>query len=152
MLLITSDHEFRTLVAKHRPPGARLRCAVPNSAGADSGDALQIWIDLDGGAPKHDRGAISHVYFHSDKDRGSHGLKPGMRVRKPCKAQVLDVLWADAILLRNSSPVTPVSASELHLPAWLLDFHELNLKTLCRKYATELGPRLGYRDASLYPP
>jgi diguanylate cyclase (GGDEF)-like protein len=36
------------------------------------------------------------------------------------------------------------------LPGWLLEFQELDLKVLCRKYVTRLGPRLGYREVSLY--
>jgi diguanylate cyclase (GGDEF)-like protein len=36
------------------------------------------------------------------------------------------------------------------VPQWLLEYHDLNLRSLCRRIVTTLGPRLGYRDTSLY--
>ncbi len=150
VLLITGDDEFRRLVAKHRPIGARLQCRVVSESASDLGGALQAWIDLDEGPPRHVPDGISRVYFHSRNDLCADDLPPGMFVRKPCNERLLNILWADAVTSRGSRLAAPVPAPDLRLPVWLLDFQELDLKTLCRKYVTALGPQLGYSDASLY--
>jgi diguanylate cyclase (GGDEF)-like protein len=77
-------------------------------------------------------------------------LSPGLFIRRPCDAAVLEALWAGVDVkpaAKSTSSAHPASRS---LPAWLLDLHELDLKTLCRKCVRGLGLRLGYRDVSLY--
>ncbi len=52
-----------------------------------------------------------------------------------------------------SSPLLPeveTPVAQESLPAWVLDFQQLNLSELCRRCVTLLPARLGYRQVSLY--
>jgi len=65
-------------------------------------------------------------------------------IATPSAAQPVEQ-WAAA----TAGPCGALS-TVAYLPGWLLDFQELDLKSLCRKCVTELAARLGYADTSLY--
>ncbi len=152
VLLITDDGHLREAVARHQRVGARLQSIGASELTAGNVPrARQVWIDLDCSAGAVATGAGRRVYFHSQQPPVAEKLLPGLFIRKPCNAAVLEVLWAGvdvkpAVTIPESS-TRPAGRS---LPAWLLEFHELELKVLCRKCVTGLGLRLGYKDVSLY--
>jgi diguanylate cyclase (GGDEF)-like protein len=151
VLLVTDDPQLQEAVAGHQPPGARLQSidsAQLNTAHAPR--ARHVWIDLDSGASVPTVSGRRRVYFHTEQPPKPDKRPPGLYIRKPCTAAVLEVLWAGVdVKPGKASKPAPRSAGR-PLPAWILDFHELDLKALCRKCITNLGPRLGYRDVSLY--
>lgn len=149
VLLISDDQRLRASVHRHRPEGARLRClSTDGLTDPQPVTARQVWIDLDCAPAVAPPGGARRVYFYSRPEQAAETPPPGVFIRKPGTAAVFDVLWAglDADGARNRSR----APAELTLPAWLLEFQELRLKPLCNKLITRLGPRLGYRDASLY--
>ncbi len=148
VLLISDDRHLTELAGRRQPPGAVLRCASPQAVTKELlVSTAQLWIDIDANpviAPDLVRGRP--VYFYSQLP-AEHGSRPdGIPVRKPCSPSVMDVLWAGAVSEREMPRPDPAHP----LPDWLLDFHELDLKRLCRRCVGELAARLGYRDASLY--
>jgi diguanylate cyclase (GGDEF)-like protein len=90
------------------------------------------------------------VYFHSRHLGKSHNLPSGAFIRKPCAPAVFDVLWAGAETRAKRAVCGTTSMIPKSVPAWLLDLHELDLRSFCRKCVSCLGPRLGYRNVSLY--
>ncbi len=151
VLLITDDEQLRALVEQHRPAGARLRCVAARDAptGRPAG-ATQVWIDLDTAPGTVAPSSGRRVYFHSQQRPAAETLQPGLFIRKPCAAAVFEVLWAGVKAEVPAPPEAVPARPGSGLPTWLLDFQVLDLKVLCRKCVRELGPRLGYRDASLY--
>ena len=144
VVLVTGDPALRALVERCRPRAARLEClSTQEVTDADTLRASQIWVDCDSASDLPVPGGGRRVYFYSDRQPPSAVLPPGLFIRKPCAPAVLHVLWAGV------PAATPPAEGRL-LPAWLLAFHELDLKVLCRKCVADLAPRLGYRDASLY--
>ena len=151
VVLITDDAELRARVGKHRPAEATVQYVASEELTPESEiRAEQVWIDLDSGARVPTAGTGQRVYFHSGPRPSLQGLPPGVWIRKPCAMAVFDVLWAGASTFRMAAPALPTRTTDESLPTWLLDFHELDLKVLCRKCVMELPPRLGYSTGSLY--
>jgi diguanylate cyclase (GGDEF)-like protein len=151
VVLITSDSPLRALVERCRPSAARLECLSSQEVtDADTLQARQIWVDLDSGADLRVPDGERRVYFYSQRHPHSESLPPGLFIRKPCAPAVLHVLWAGVDMKDTAVPRATAPAEGRLLPAWLLAFHELDLKVLCRKCVADLAPRLGYGDASLY--
>ncbi len=175
VLLITDDPQLRELVESRRPSELTLQCLKSQELTPDDpACARQVWIDLDCAAHVNVPLAERRVYFRSrSAERLDHDTLPaGLFIPKPCTPAVFEVLWAGvatrppaaerapedsgsvaltAAHAATCAPATPtgyVGAS--YLPGWLLDFHDLDLKSLCRKCVTSLGARLGYADTSLY--
>jgi len=148
VVLITADAGLRDLIESRRPPTARLHWLTGEDPTALSAlQPRQLWVDLDTAAVPHLPEVQRRVYFYSQPGAGWDALPKGQFIRKPCAALVCDVLWADV----QSSPSQGISSAVGRpLPAWILDFQELNLALLCRKMVTGLAARLGYRDVSLY--
>jgi len=109
-----------------------------------------VWIDLDSATGTCLPNGPRRVYFHSPSRVPAENLPPGLFIRKPCTEAVFDVLWAGVVTRAGNGPGPRADSAERHLPGWLLNFHELNLKVLCRKCVGELPARLGYQQASLY--
>lgn len=153
VLLITTDQEFAELVARHRPPAARLRTANPiTTPDVASIQTRQVWVDLDSVRDPALPETSRRVYFCAPERHPDPGSVPdGLVIRKPCAPVVFELLWAD-IPLKAAEPsaTPPTGASRAQLPQWILDFHELQLAPLCRKMLSGLAPRLGYRHTSLY--
>jgi GGDEF domain-containing protein len=126
-----------------------MRCVTAQEWDADAHPAARhVWLDLVAlPAPRLPPGARL-VYFHSRPPPGAAQLPPGMFIRKPCAPAVFAVLWAG--VEAEASPAPQPAGADQTLPGWLLEFHELSLKLLCRKCVAGLAPRLGYRDVSLY--
>ena len=151
VLLISADPQFCELVDQHRPPAVRLRCLTAQElALSEPTHAGQVWVDLDTCAGVNLPDASRRIYFYSRQDTPSESLPAGLFVRKPCTAVVFQVLWAAVGQGHALTPRAIEHQANLPLPSWLLDFQELRLSTLCRKLVSALGPRLGYRDVSLY--
>lgn len=150
VVLITDDRHLRESVRRHRPDGAALRCLT--SAAADRAETLtgrQVWIDLDCAPGTAAPGGQRRVYFYSRGQPAGDDLPPGLFIRKPGTAAVFQVLWA-GVAGAAPDPAAAAAGGSRWLPDWLLDFHDLRLKPLCNKLVVALGPRLGYRAASLY--
>ncbi len=149
VLLISADEELRRLVRRHCPPDARVSCVSP---GAFSGQSAtdsprEQWIDLDGlDCRALPAGPGKRVYFYSEPPPANAGLPAGLFIRKPCAGPVLDVLFARSSQDAPSS--TPPAASTL--PAWVSEYHTLDLAEFCRRCVATLPQRLGYRDISIY--
>jgi diguanylate cyclase (GGDEF)-like protein len=151
VLLVTDDAHLREAVVRQRRVGARLQLLGSNDLASGSAPrARQVWIDLDSASGAMVGGDQRRVYFHSQQPPATQKLPPGLFIRKPCNSSVLEVLWAGVEVKPGRSSKSPPRPSGRLLPAWLLDYHELDLKALCRKCVTGLGPRLGYQDGSLY--
>lgn len=151
VLLITDDPQLRERVSSRRPVRAKLQFARADElAGASPVRARQVWVDLDAGASVPSAADARRVYFHSRPHPPADELPPGLFIPKSCSPAVFDVLWAGAEVSGGSALGNLCSPPGLVLPTWILDFQELNLKALCRRCATGLGPRLGYADVSLY--
>jgi diguanylate cyclase (GGDEF)-like protein len=152
VLLVTDDGHLREAVARHRRVGGRLQSVSPSELSAgETPRARQVWIDLDTGAPVPEAGSGRRVYFHSGQPPTVEKLPPGLFIRKPCQGAVLEVLWAGVdVKSAATSARSEARPTGRYLPAWLLDFQELELKALCRKCVSSLGLRLGYKDVSLY--
>ncbi len=151
VLLVTDDPLLREAVKRQRPVRARLQSIDTKELTRDRAmRARQVWLDLDsaGDAPSFD--VQRRVYFYSKTPPAVEKLPPGMFIRKPCQAAVLEVLWAGVKLDSGKGPKAAARPAALHLPIWLLDYHELDLRALCRKCVQGLRERLGYQDASLY--
>lgn len=145
VLLISDDRGLRDRVESRRPPRATVHSV--GSRDVQAGDwrsADQIWVDLDSVPREAVPAEGCRVYFYSAEQLPGEGLPAGLFIRKPCSPMALEVLWA-----RVESCVPPRTSS-CTLPVWLLDFLDLDIKSLCRRLVTDLAPRLGYRDASLY--
>lgn len=151
VLLITDDRSFRAAVARRRPPRCLLQCLGSDEV-AQCGplEVAQVWIDLDTTPGTAAPAARQRVYFHSFQQPLPSGLAPGRFIRKPCSPAVFEVLWAGVPSSTPGAPLMIGPSGGRPLPAWLLEFLELDLKALCRKCVSSLPPRLGYRDASLY--
>lgn len=152
VLLVTTDSRLRETVQRHQPPDVGLQCL----ASTDGADALptstaELWLDLDCTARPALPAGTRRVYFHTRNYRRTKDLPAGLFIRKPCTPTVAQVLWAG---VRRSGP-TPARpyrrrTSPGALPPWLLEFHELGLRELCRKCVSRLPARLGYADVSMY--
>ena len=145
VLLVTRDEALARTVEQRRPPQARLVTRTPDALTALPESVQQCWVDLDAGDDVRLPACARYVYFHSALSRPPRHLPPGIFVRKPLPSSALDVLWAEPAAAR-----TPAGSAQRALPAWLLDFQELHLPTLCRKCVEWLPQFLGYRYTSLY--
>jgi diguanylate cyclase (GGDEF)-like protein len=151
VLLITSDPELREQICRRRPPHARLCCLAPEELRETPiPSAVQFWMDLDCAAEPVGHPVERRVYFYSTLQRPTQSLPPGLFVRKPCTASVLEVLWAGVRPVDEQTPTERADAATSGLPAWLPDFQELSLTELCRKIVTRLPACLGYSKVSLY--
>ncbi len=147
VLLISADSQFLEVASRQRPRAANLVVVSdPGQTAVTSIRTRQLWIDLDSGPPGELPPAERRVYFYSQQAPDADSLPPGMFIRKPCATIVFEVLWADAT--RGESQRS--AAGGQPLPAWILDFHDIRLSSLCRRMITGLAPRLGYREVSLY--
>ncbi len=146
VLLISSDPRLAEVAQRQRPRDAKLVSVSDPGQAVAAGQARQLWIDLDttevAALPEAER----RVYFYSRQAPDAATLPPGMFIRKPCAPIVFEVLWADAARRESGH----AAAETRPLPPWIMDFHDIRLKSLCRKMITGLAPRLGYRDVSLY--
>ena len=151
VILISLDRRLADLVGKHRPRHLRLRCICPpKTLGPLPPTATQLWLDLDDHAAPPTVDVQRRIYFHSRFDRRPAELPPGVFVRKPCSASIIELLWAG--VERHEQHKASVSAQRpaADLPAWIHDLHLIDLKELCRLCVRELPGRLGFRHASLY--
>lgn len=161
VLLVTDDGELRALVTRLRPRGARLQVLSSKELASTAHVAArQVWIDLDADSGGSLSAATRRVYFHTQPRPDVDRLPVGLFIRKPALSAVVDVLWS-AVELEASTPANGAARGGVGLPeeagpgrralpGWIAEFHELNLKVLCRKCVTRLGGRLGYGDVSLY--
>lgn len=152
VVLITADRTLATRAARACPPAARLQHLSPQELEAEARiDAQELWLDLDTLAAMPDEAVRRRVYFYSRKEAIPEGLPPGLFIRKPCAPTVFQVLWANVRPPGSAGIGGRASADAgASLPAWILDYHDLTLASLCRKLTRGLGPRLGFRHASLY--
>lgn len=140
--LITRDPQLWDAVARARPPDRELRCQPPDEPTPAVGE---FWIDLDCATGREGLGSGRRVYFYSSNVRPPKDLPPGLFIRKPCAGPVVQVLWA-GVDSRRGAPRHHAG----HLPAWIVQFHDIRLRELCRKCVGRLPGRLGYAHASLY--
>jgi len=154
VLLITDDSNLQEFVERYRPVDACLRCLTPRQllAGAAT-NPDQCWLDLDHVSPdaveRLLHAAQRRVYFYSCLPAHAERLPMGLFIRKPCGAAVISVLWAAAET--GSTESRPAcDRRPVRVPAWLLDFQELDLPTLCHKCVTTLPRRLGFSEGALY--
>lgn len=144
VLLLTDDVTLAADVERTRPE-PRTLLVLPADAQPNGLRPRQIWMD------RARRSAFSAlrpqrwVYFSGDKHAVPANWPVGLVVRKPCAAPVLEILWADVTATADAPP-----APAAHLPEWLLEFHDSDLRALCRKCTTILPEHLGYSDASVY--
>ena len=95
VLLITDDGHLREAVARHQRPGARLQSISRNELTAGKlPESRQVWLDLESSEAVPAAGGVRRVYFHSQHQTLVAKLPPGLFIRKPCHAAVLEVLWA----------------------------------------------------------
>ena len=151
VLLVTTDSRLRATVQRHQPPDVGLAClAAPDLTRALPTAPVELWVDLDGCANRELPSGNRRVYFHARKYQKPEGLPAGLFIRKPCTGTVAQVLWAG---VRRGGPPPSCSLGGERagaLPHWLLEFHELGLRELCRKCVSRLPARLGYADVSMY--
>lgn len=151
ILLITTDARLRETVRRYRPPDVGLRCLSPaDVARGGSSAATELWLDLDSASNLELPTGSRRVYFHSCNSFLPKELPEGLFIRKPCTETVAQVLWSSVEHGRTVGPIpdTPIQTS--NLPHWIMEFHELGLRELCRKCVSRLAARLGYADVSLY--
>lgn len=150
VLLVSDDPRLRELVSSRRPARARLEIAPRERfSGTPPPRAHQLWVDLDAGVPVPPNVGTRRVYFHSQPHPPAAELPPGVFIPKSCSPAVFDVLWA-GVEANGGGPGAPRPPFGGLLPTWILDFQELNLRALCRRCVSGLGPQLGYSDVSLY--
>ncbi len=150
VLIVTNDDALWSCIRQRRPDYAKLTRVRPTELLQKPLPAChQLWIDLDSTSETPPSDASRHVYFWSSADQRRPDLHPGTFIRKPVPTTVLDVLWATTIS-PTKQPRNQSTAEDTTLPAWILDYHELELKALCRRIVTRLPTRLGYRLGSLY--
>ncbi len=163
VILLTDDAELSEAVRRHRPESARLVCLRSDDVHpARTISAGQCWIDVDTVVPPPticDR----RVYFYSAPVKPG-GLPAGTLLRKPCAPVVLDLLWASAVATATKQTLAPpapagnvdpaprleLSPEEWAVPAWLLDYLDLDLRTLCHRLAADAPALLGCGQAALY--
>lgn len=147
VLLISDDERLRAQVARHKPAAARLHCTTSQQVTAQRLTASQYWIDLAtfrGVVPEDGQ---RRVYFYSQRRPVADAFPPGFYVRKPCSGTVLGILWSGVAAPREIAAVRAPAAA---LPGWVLEFQELQIRTLCHRVVNDLRAYLGYRSASLY--
>ena len=150
VVLVTNDAELRSLVTRHRPPAARLRCVRPNQLPRpDTRSPAQLWLDLDAAERERLPDAPRRVFFYSSPKTPA-STADGLFIRKPCAATVVDVLWAGVDFSDRAPAEAEQHAKSGGLPAWLPEFQELSLEEVCRKCVSQLPGRLGLADVSLY--
>ena len=151
VLLVSADQQFAERIRKHAAGEVSFQCIPTAPAPGTCPQARQVWVDLDSVEAGEFPAADRRVYFYSGRKPASKSLPGGLLIRKPCTGVVLHLLWAAAA--QPSAPLAerpPETTTDCLLPAWLLDFQELQLNTLCRKLVAGLAPRLGYQHVSLY--
>lgn len=149
-MLLSRDPLLDELVRIHRPPEAHLQVLNPEDPLPQTIDPdAELWLDLDYAAAPANFTGRRLVYFHRGKMSRRPDAHPGLYVRKPCAGTAIQVLWAHHC---TNLPVQSAAPAERErdLPAWFLDFHQLDLRELCRHCIHGLGPRLGYGEVSLY--
>jgi len=150
VILITADARLREMVCQHRPPGVGLHCLLPAEVSdRELTDGSEVWLDLDAPVTADLPTTHRRVYFHSHNSLLPRGLPPGLYIRKPCNDTVMRVLWS-GVPATAATDATPARRRRPGLPEWIMEFHELGLRELCRRCASRLPARLGYADVSLY--
>ncbi|MCG3126147.1 MAG: hypothetical protein CHACPFDD_00977 [Phycisphaerae bacterium] len=144
VLLITDDAALAADVQRTRPADLTLR-VLPADARPGDIQPRQIWMDRSRRGAFPDLHPQRWVYFTAARHAVPANWPIGPVVRKPCAAPVLEILWADLVASAADVPRPPAN-----LPEWLLEFHDADLRALCRKCTTILPERLGYSDASIY--
>lgn len=145
LALFSTDVGLVERVRQCKPPAASLRVLGPGEWETGTvAQATECWIDLDTHPPPMGQLTGRRVYFHSGTDGIPAEWPAGVVVRKPCASSVIQVLWAGVPLAGRASP------SDRLLPAWILPFHDLDLKALCGKMIDDLPAHFGFQRASLY--
>ncbi len=95
VILVSDDAQLIDTVRRRRPRGARLKHILPVDFGRSPGaKPRQLWLDLDVTIAAPIRPAARCIYFHSRFEQRPAQLPPGLFIRKPCSASIIDLLWA----------------------------------------------------------
>lgn len=150
VLLFTRDNDLARLIDDRRPPALALSTLTTEPRAHEESAGAEQWIDLDDHPDPRLPSTGRRVYFHRDMPQSAALLPPGLFIRKPCKATVLDVLWAGVRARRRIPAHRSAHTSSRDLPAWLAEFHTLDLRQLGRLCVSRLPTYMGYRSASVY--
>lgn len=152
VILVTDDHRLREAVEAGRPEWARL-LTITHAAYANGLRARpnELWLDLDGEVQAAVPTAARNVYFYKGSPPHPAERPAGMHLRKPCAPEAVAILWA-GVAEEVSHQSSAVSAALLSgdLPAWILDFQEIDWRELSRRVVQQLPERLGFSRAALY--
>lgn len=155
VIVITDDAKLRAALARRRPTNLRLLTRTTKQLRQGPlPPAKQIWLDLDATRDTELPRCERNVYFHTDARGIPKRFPRGLLIRKPCQGPMIDVLWAGVApdpvpAPDNASPQHKTGAPDV-LPAWVVDFMDLNLKSFCHRCVTRLPALLGFQDVSLY--
>jgi diguanylate cyclase (GGDEF)-like protein len=149
--LVTADDRLCEAVRQQQPPGVHLHCAAPPELPlGQMAVATEVWIDLDVSDGLPELPIARRAYFHSPQHSVPAHLPTGLFIRKPCPDTVVQILWARLERPTGQRATLRESGTGVWLPGWIMEFHELGLRELCRRSVQRLGPRLGYADVSMY--
>ena len=160
VVIITNDSQLRESLERSRPADIAVQYLNPPVV-HQSRFAVgnQYWIDLDAMNSNADivpgtRECKRRIYFFSDPSQQYRDLPTGLFIRKPCTATIIEILWAGVHTtgerVTSTKPITPSRSAPAELPGWILDLHELDLRTFCHKCVEILPTQLGYQEIALY--